>query len=74
MSETRNWYYWERRGWSWATGWTPTRGGYYASAWRDRPQPVRISGLLSLREVFVEGGRTIEEAEVKLWERLEALQ
>ena len=42
-------------------------------AWRDRPEPIRINGRLSLREVLIEGGKDIREAELKLWDRLEAL-
>ena len=69
-----NWYDFERLGWSWAVGWNPNYGGYYAQAWRDYSKPVRITGRLHHREIFTEGGRGIEEATAKLWERLEQLE
>ena len=69
-----NWYDFERLGWSWAVGWNPNYGGYYAQAWRAYRKPVRINGRLHRREIFTEGGRTTDEATAKLWEILEALE
>ena len=69
-----NWYDFERLGWSWAVGWNPNLGGYYAQAWRAHPRPVRIAGRWHYREIFTEGGQSVAEAEAKLWERLKQLE
>ena len=69
-----SWYTLEKIGWSWATGWNPNYGGYYAQAWRDLPERIRLEdGRIMIRECFIEHGRTIVEAENKLWQRLEQM-
>jgi hypothetical protein len=69
-----SWYDLEKRGWSWATGWNHNYGGYYAQAWRNRKKIVVIGGRRSGRECFIEGGKSIAEAEVNLWQRLEQVE
>jgi hypothetical protein len=69
-----NWYQAERDGWSWATGWNHYLGTYYAQAWRDLPKPVRVEGRLVYRECLIEHGKTVPEAESKLWQRLDGLK
>ena len=66
-----NWWRWEKHGWSWAVGWNRTRAAYYAQAWRDLPRPKRVDGMLKMRDCLSEHGRSVEEAERKLEQRLE---
>jgi hypothetical protein len=68
----RDWTKYERTGWSWCVGWNPHYGGYFAQAWRDWPQRRKVEGHWRLRDIVTEGGRTIDEAELKVQERLES--
>lgn len=70
----QDWTKYERQGWSWSVGWNANYGGYYAQAWRDYPQKKRLEGRRVKRECFTEGGKTIDEAELKLQQRLEQLE
>lgn len=67
------WYELEKQGWSWAVGWNPNYGGYYVQAWRDLPKPIVVEGKRIFRECFTESGKSISEAESKLWQRLSRL-
>ena len=66
-----NWHRFERQGWSWTSGWN---GSYYAQAWRDLPQPVRIDGRWRYRECLTEFDKSLEKAEANLQQRLEQLE
>lgn len=68
------WHDYERCGWSWATGWSATHGGYYAQAWRNLPKPFRAGGRRYFRECLTEHGSTIDEATTNLWQRLDGLE
>uniref|UniRef100_A0A6H1ZN37 Uncharacterized protein n=1 Tax=viral metagenome TaxID=1070528 RepID=A0A6H1ZN37_9ZZZZ len=68
-----NWHPYEKRGWSWSSGWNPGRGGYFAQAWRDLPKRLWVDGRWMYRECLIEGGKTIEEATSKLMQRLDGL-
>jgi hypothetical protein len=65
-----DWQRYEREGWSWAVGWNPNYGGYYAQMWRPLKRPIRVNGVLKLRECLTEHGATIAAAEVKLQDRI----
>ena len=74
------WHDYEKRGWSWSIGWNPNYGGYYARAWRDFPKDERgkikrkrVNGRWFYRECIIEGGRTIAEAESKVWQMLDGV-
>ena len=69
-----NWHPYEKLGWSWTSGWNPRYGGYYAQARRDYPKIVMVNGRRVYRQCLTEGGRTIEEAETKLMQRLDGLE
>lgn len=69
-----NFHPYEKLGWSWCAGYSRTRGGYYAQAWRDLPQRLKVDGRWMYRECLTEGGRTIEEAAAKLMQRLDGLE
>jgi hypothetical protein len=66
---TSNFYELEKKGWSWSSGWSITRGGYYAQIFKDLPKPKRIDGQIVFRNVITEFGRTLEEAESKVLQR-----
>lgn len=67
------WHDYEKRGWSWAIGWNPNYGGYYAQAWRRFPKRVRLDGRWSYRDCVIEGGQTLAEAQTNLWQRLDGI-
>lgn len=58
-------------GWSWSIGWNPNYGGWYAQAWRYLPKPVRVRGMLKLKECVIEGGNSMEDAMLNLLQRRE---
>lgn len=70
----QDWAKYERQGWSWSVGWRPNYGGYFAQAWRDYDRRPNIEGRLAKRQCFTEHGKTIDEAELKLQQRLEQLE
>jgi hypothetical protein len=57
-------------GWAWSIGWNPNYGGWYAQAWRYLPRAIRVDGRLKLKECFIEGGKNMEDALLKLLERV----
>ena len=81
-SQDMRWYDYEKQGWSWSIGWSPTRNGYYAQMWRDLPSKLRPNngfrrlenGRLMFRECFTESGKSILEAKLKLWTRIDSLE
>jgi len=68
------WYDYEKSGWSWATGWSPTKNGYYAQAWRDLPKRLWKDNHWVYRECLTESGQNISEATSKLWQRLDGFE
>lgn len=64
------WYEFEMLGWSWSVGYSKTLANYYAQAWRDLSEPVRVDGQLVYRECFTESDRSLQRAEANLQQRL----
>jgi hypothetical protein len=67
------WYAYEKQGWWWSVGWNPNYGGYYAQAVKPLPRPVVVEGRRVFRTCVTEGGKTIADAEDKVFQRIDSL-
>ena len=65
------WYKWEKLGWSWAIGWNPNYGGYYAQAWKQLPKVAIVEGKKVYSQCITEHGKSLAEAQSRLWQRLD---
>lgn len=64
----------ERTGWSWNLGWNPNYGGYFCQATKDLLKRIKVDGKWYYRTCITEGGKSLEEAQEKLLQRVEGLQ